>query len=154
LVALFANNDGVPPFIEQHPENSIEFFACPFPGWNAAKKTLSFKHLYVTGCARVHSGDNDQGGAGQSGLAFFCTCCQQGREAWNQIQLFHDVSGGCTIRLDCMHAKTLGMIAAHHGFDTMMLAGRNAGAWTGAPALRAMCVSELHLDCLCRQQPL
>jgi hypothetical protein len=140
LRACFADTHGVPPFLTQDPENNLEFFVCPLPGWHPATNKLSFDHFHVTGCARVHSGggDNDQGE--QSGFAMFCTCCAQGQQAWHEIQLFHDVSGECSTEVDCIHAKTLGKIAAHFGFDTMMCAGRSAGACAGMRACVRACV--------------
>jgi hypothetical protein len=123
---LFSENGSLPPFMQQHPDNDVEFFAMPFPDWNGTN--LTFKHMHIAGCARVrHGGDEPEGEEGD--FVRFCTCSAKGLQVWHELQLFHNVSGGCTSCADCIHAETLQLICGHTNFSAthMMLFGRCLG---------------------------
>jgi hypothetical protein len=135
VVKAYANNKGMPPFLEQDAGNNIEFFAAPLPGWNDSRKELDWDHLHVAGCARVRV---CEGGEAQSEFVLFCDCCAEAQKVWHDVQIFHDTCG-VQHSADCIHARTLRAVCDQYGFEEMMERGRILCESACDPACCASC---------------
>jgi hypothetical protein len=113
---LYSENRSQPPFLGQAPANDIECVAFALPGWDEEKKTICLQHFYVAGFARVavHAVENSEDEE-KSSFMFFCNCCEEGKQAWHEVELFHDECGGCTLSSSCIHARYLEILVAHWG---------------------------------------
>lgn len=116
ILSLFSQNDSEPPFLKQAPTNSIASAAWALPGWDDANRTIRFEHFCVAGFAKVavHSAVNSEDEQ-TSEFVFFCDCCEQGQQAWHEVELFHDECGMCTLSSPCIHARYLKKLVVHLG---------------------------------------
>lgn len=128
--SMYLKNNSVPPFLEQAPTNVISSVAFPMPGWNAEKREITTTHMYITGFAEVAvQPSEEEGDTQQLQYVLFCNCCEEGQNAWHQVELFHDLSGCCTSSSKCIHARCLDIFVdkSDGGYKGILLRSQSAG---------------------------